>query len=192
MVKTLSTMLPLGTTAPDFALPDTEGRIVTLADFRDAPVLLVLFLCNHCPYVKHVATELASLAWDYQKKGLAVVGINANDWDAYPDDSPARMAEEVKRRGYTFPYLLDEKQAVAKAYRAACTPDFFVFDAERRLVYRGQMDDSRPGSDVPVTGRDLRFALDAAIAGKAIPEEQKPSLGCNIKWRPGNEPDYFG
>ena len=192
MVKTLSTMLPLGTPAPDFSLPDTEGKIVSLSDFRDAPALLVVFMCNHCPYVKHIAQEFAELALEYQKKGVAVVGINSNDWQTFPEDSPQKMAEEVKHRGYTFPYLYDETQQVAKAYRAACTPDFYLFDRDRKLVYRGQMDDSRPGSDVDVTGRDLRIALDAVLAGKPIGENQRPSLGCNIKWRPGNEPDYFG
>jgi len=164
---------------------------VSLADFRDAPALLVIFLCNHCPYVKHVAPELARLVRDYQTRGVAVVGINSNDTDAYPDDAPERMVEEVRQRGYTFPYLYDATQAVAHAYRAACTPDFYVFDQQRRLVYRGQMDDSRPRSDVPVTGRDLRAALDAVLAGQSVPEPQRPSLGCNIKWKPGREPDYF-
>jgi peroxiredoxin len=185
-------MLPLGTQAPDFSLPDAEGRTVSLADFADGPVLLVMFICNHCPYVKHVAGELAALARQYQQRGVAVVGINANDFAGYPDDAPDKMAEEVQARGYTFPYLVDESQEVAKAYRAACTPDFYVFDKDRKLIYRGQLDDSRPGNDVPVTGRDLRAALDAVLAGKPVAETQKSSLGCNIKWKPGNEPDYFG
>jgi len=192
VVKTASTMLSLGTPAPEFALPDVDGKIVSLGDFIDAPALLVIFMCNHCPYVQHVADELARLVREYQKRGLAVVGINANDWEAFPDDAPARMAEEVRRRGYTFPYLIDETQEVAKAYRAACTPDFFVFDKDRRLVYRGQMDSSRPGNNLPVTGKDLREALDAVLRGQPAPQLQRPSLGCNIKWRPGNEPDYFG
>jgi len=191
MVKTASTMLPLGTPAPEFSLPDVDGRIVSLGDFIDAPALLVIFMCNHCPYVQHVADELARLVREYQKRGLAVVGINSNDWEAFPDDSPARMAEEVRRRGYTFPYLIDETQEVAKAYRAACTPDFFVFDKDRKLVYRGQMDSSRPGNSIPVTGKDLREALDAVLQGQPAPQLQRPSLGCNIKWRPGNEPEYF-
>jgi peroxiredoxin len=191
MVRTASTMLPLGTAAPDFALPDTAGKTVSLADYRDAPALLVMFLCNHCPYVKHVAAGVAKLAKDYQSRGVAVVGINANDVENYPDDAPAKMAEEVWSRGYTFPYLYDETQETAKAYRAACTPDFFVFDRQRRLAYRGQMDDSRPGNDIPVTGADLRAALDAVLAGKPVADKQKPSLGCNIKWKPGNEPEYF-
>jgi peroxiredoxin len=192
MVQTASTMLRLGTPAPGFSLPDTDGKEVSLADFADAPALLVVFMCNHCPYVKHVAAGLAQLAKDYQKRGVAVVGISANDVDTHPDDSPAKMAEEVKLRGYTFPYLYDATQEVAKAYQAACTPDFYVFDGERKLVYRGQMDGSRPGSDVPVTGQDLRAALDAVLAGQAISGNQRASLGCNIKWKPGNEPEYFG
>lgn len=192
MVRTASTMLPLGTSAPDFSLPDTAGRTVSLADFKDSPALLVIFMCNHCPYVQHVADGLAKLAKDYQQRGVAVVGINSNDTATHPDDSPAKMADEVRQRGYTFPYLFDETQQVAKAYRAACTPDFFLFDSQRRLVYRGQMDDSRPQSGVPVTGQDLRRALDAVLARAPVPEPQKPSLGCNIKWKPGNEPEYFG
>ncbi len=191
MVRTASTMLPLGTEAPDFALPDTTGKRVSLADLSDAPALLVIFMCNHCPYVKHVAEELADLAREYQQRGVAVVGINSNDIESHPDDSPEKMAEEVRLRDYTFPYLFDQSQEVAKAYRAACTPDFYVFDAQRRLVYRGQMDDSRPGNGAPVTGRDLRAALDAVLQGEPVPENQRPSLGCNIKWRPGNEPEYF-
>lgn len=192
MVETASTMqLPLGAQAPDFALPDTEGRIVRLSDFGQAKALLVVFMCNHCPYVKHIADHLAQLAKEYQAKGVAVVGINSNDVASYPDDSPQKMREEVKRRGYTFPYLYDESQEVAKAYRAACTPDFFLFDQNRRLVYRGQLDDSRPGNGIPVTGKDLRAALDAVLAGQPVAKEQKPSLGCNIKWKPGNEPEYF-
>ncbi|MCX8156238.1 MAG: thioredoxin family protein [Verrucomicrobiae bacterium] len=193
MAKTYSTMLELGTPAPDFRLPDPVGRVYTLSDFAGAPVLLVMFLCNHCPYVKHIRRELAALVREFQPRGVAAVGINANDVQAYPEDSPARMAEEVQAVGYTFPYLFDETQAVAKAYRAACTPDFFVFDRQRRLFYRGQFDDSRPRVEqpLPVTGRDLRVALEAALAGQAPPAVQKPSLGCNIKWKPGNEPDYF-
>ncbi|MCL4853589.1 MAG: thioredoxin family protein, partial [Bryobacteraceae bacterium] len=190
--RTASTMLPLGTAAPDFSLPDTAGRTVSLADFKDSPALLVIFMCNHCPYVQHVADGLAKLAKDYQQRGVAVVGINSNDTATHPEDSPAKMADEVRQRGYTFPYLFDETQQVAKAYRAACTPDFFLFDSQRKLVYRGQMDDSRPQSGVPVTGQDLRRALDAVLAGAPVPEPQKPSLGCNIKWKPGNEPEYFG
>jgi peroxiredoxin len=183
-------MLPLGTPAPDFTLPDPDGKTVSLAEFRDAPALLVVFMCNHCPYVKHVRQRLAGLARDYQAKGVAVVGINSNDVANYPDDSPEKMREEIENAGYTFPYLYDEDQSVAHAYHAACTPDFFVFDRDRKLVYRGQMDDSRPGNDKPVTGADLRAALDAVLAGEPVSEQQKPSAGCNIKWKKGNEPDY--
>jgi peroxiredoxin len=191
MVLTPSTMLPLGTKAPDFSLPDPSGKTVKLADFVGKPALLVVFMCNHCPYVKHVAAGLAQLAKDYQARGAAVVGISSNDVKNHPDDSPANMAEESKLRGYTFPYLYDESQAVAKAYRAACTPDFYVFDRDHKLVYRGQMDASRPDSVIPVTGQDLRAALDAVLAGKAPGADQKPSIGCNIKWSPNNGPDYF-
>jgi peroxiredoxin len=193
MAKTFSTMLPLGTTAPDFALPDpTTGKTVALSDFAGAPALLVIFMCNHCPYVKHVRAALAVLGREYQARGVAIVGISANDVANYPDDRPAKMAEEAQAAGYTFPYLYDESQAVAKAYHAACTPDFFLFDGQRRLVYRGQFDDSRPRGEntLPVTGRDLRAALDAVLGGQPVPSDQKPSLGCNIKWKPGNEPGY--
>jgi len=192
MVRTPSTMLPLGTIAPDFALPDTEGNVVRVSDFDGAKALLVMFICNHCPYVKHVADVLARRCREFQQRGVAVVGINSNDVENYPDDAPDKMKEEVARRGYSFPYLYDETQQVARAYRAACTPDFFLFDAQRRLVYRGQMDSSRPGNDVPVTGADLRAAVEAVLAGRSPAADQKPSLGCNIKWKPGNEPDYFG
>lgn len=191
MVLTPSTMLPLGTPAPDFTLPDANGKTVRLADFAGKPVL-VAFICNHCPYVKHVAEGFAKLAKEYESRGVAVVGINSNDIEKYPDDSPAKMKDEVQLRGYTFPYLLDESQQVAQAYRAACTPDFYVFDKNHQLAYRGQLDGSRPGNEIPVTGADLRTALDAVLAGQATPEKQLPSIGCNIKWKPGNEPDYFG
>ncbi|MCX6928653.1 MAG: thioredoxin family protein [Verrucomicrobia bacterium] len=191
MVAVNSTMLPLGTSAPDFRLPDPTGKVVALADFKDAPALLVVFMCNHCPYVKHIRDGLAKLARDYQPHGVAVVGINSNDVANYPADSPAKMAAEAASAGYIFPYLHDETQAVAKAYRAACTPDFYHFDRDQRLVYRGQFDDSRPGNGVPVTGKDVRAALDAVLAGMPAPLKQKPSMGCNIKWKPGNEPDYF-
>lgn len=192
MVRTASTMLPLGTKAPDFSLPNVDGQTVSLSDFKDAPALLVIFMCNHCPYVKHVADSLASLAHEYQQRGVAVVGINSNDVSTHPADSPEQMIHEVEARGYSFPYLYDETQDVAKAYRAACTPDFYVFDKNQRLVYRGQMDSSRPNSGIPVTGADLRAALDAVLAGEPVPTEQKASLGCNIKWKAGSEPDYFG
>ena len=190
MVAVNSTMLPLGTPAPDFRLPTPDGRLVARDDFADAPALLVMFICNHCPYVKHIRGGLAAFARDYQPRGLAIVGINSNDVAAYPDDRPEKMAEEARAAGYVFPYLYDETQAVAKAYRAACTPDFFLFDRARTLVYRGQFDDSRPGNDRPVTGADLRAAADAVLAGRAVTDEQHPSIGCNIKWKPGNAPQY--
>ena len=190
MVMTPSQMLPLGTDAPDFSLPDTEGNTVSRSDFAGKP-LLVAFICNHCPFVIHVRECLAKLGREYQEKGVAVVGINANDITTHPDDSPEKMATEKKNVGYTFPYLFDETQEVAKAYSAACTPDFFLFDSEHRLVYRGQLDDSRPDSGIPVTGSDLRAALDAVLAGGPVAAEQKPSIGCNIKWKSGNEPAYF-
>ncbi len=191
MALTPSTMLPLGTTAPDFKLPDTNGKTVSLADFGDQPALLVLFICNHCPYVKHIRAGLAQLARDYLPKRVAIAGINSNDVENYPDDSPAKMKEEAKSAGYLFPYLYDETQAVAKAYRAACTPDIYLFDQDRKLVYRGQLDDSRPGNGIPVTGKDLRAALDAVLAGRPVSPNQKASMGCNIKWKAGHEPDYF-
>ncbi|HMB04331.1 MAG TPA: thioredoxin family protein [Isosphaeraceae bacterium] len=192
MALTASTMLPLGSQAPDFRLPDTDGNLVSLGDFRDAPALLVIFLCNHCPYVKHVRHELAKLTREYRDKGVASVGISSNDVASYPDDRPELMAREKAEVGYPFPYLYDETQEVAKAYQAACTPDFYVFDRDRKLVYRGQMDGSRPGNDLPVTGSDLRAALDAVLAGRPVAEVQRPSMGCNIKWKAGNEPNYFG
>ncbi len=193
MSRTLSTMLELGTLAPDFHLPEpATSKTVNLADFRDAQALLVVFMCNHCPYVKHLQQALALLVRDYQPKGLATVGINSNDVDNYPDDSPENMIIEVKQAGYTFPYLYDADQSVAKAYRAACTPDFFLFDHTHRLVYRGQFDDSRPGNAHPVTGQDLRRAIDAIRGAQTVPTEQHPSMGCNIKWKAGDAPDYYG
>ncbi|MCC7145744.1 MAG: thioredoxin family protein [Phycisphaeraceae bacterium] len=183
MVLTPSTTVKLGTPAPEFSLLDTEGEKVSLADFQGASAYLVMFICNHCPYVKHVAAELTRLGEDYQDRDVAVVAINANDAENYPDDSPERMKEEKVARSYTFPYLFDQTQEVAKAYQAACTPDFFLFDFNRRLIYHGQLDDSRPGNGVPVTGRDLRAALDATLAGKPVAPDQKPSMGCNIKWK---------
>ncbi len=191
MALTPSTMLALGTSAPDFRLPDTRGQMVSPADFKSAPALLVLFICNHCPYVKHIRSALADLGREYQRRGAAIVAINSNDVQNYPEDSPERMKQEVKAAGYVFPYLYDEAQSAARAYRAACTPDIFLFDKNRKLVYRGQFDDSRPGNGRPVTGRDLRAALDAVLAGKPVPEPQTASMGCNIKWKPGNAPDYF-
>jgi peroxiredoxin len=185
-------MLGLGTQAPDFRLPDAAGggKEVALADFAAAPALLVAFICNHCPFVQHVAGELAALSRDLPAQGVAMVAISSNDVVAYPADSPEAMAEEAARQGWAFPYLYDETQAAAQGYRAACTPDFFLFDADRKLVYRGQLDASRPGNGLPVTGSDLRAAVDAVLAGRPAPTDQRPSLGCNIKWKPGNEPDY--
>ena len=192
MVKTLSTMLPLGTKAPEFSLVSVDGKTYSLADFESAPALLVIFMCNHCPYVIHVAEELARLANYYQQKQVAIVGISSNDVANYPQDSPEQMVHEAENRGYTFPYLFDDTQDVAKAYKAACTPDFFLFDKNQKLVYRGQLDSSRPKSEIPVTGEDLRAAIDAVLAGQPVTEDQKPSLGCNIKWVEGNAPEYFG
>jgi peroxiredoxin len=183
-------MLALGTQAPDFALPDYDGRQHALQDMAPSPALLVAFVCNHCPFVRHVRTGFAAFAREYRARGLAVVAINSNDLEAYPQDGPDAMRAEAAELGYEFPYLVDATQEVAKAYRAACTPDFFLFDAQRRLVYRGQFDDSRPGNGRPVTGADLRAAVDQTLAGRAPGPDQLPSLGCNIKWRPGNEPDY--
>jgi len=191
MAETPSTMLPLGTAAPSFKLPDPSGKLVSLDDFKDVPALVVAFICNHCPYVKHIRAQFAALAKEYQSRGVGVVAISSNDVENYPEDSPKNMAEEIKQAGYTFPYLYDETQEVAKAYRAACTPDLYLFDRGRRLVYRGQLDDSRPGNGRPVTGADLRTALDAVLAGRAVSANQKPSMGCNIKWKQRNAPDYF-
>lgn len=191
MVRTASTMLPLGTKAPNFSLPNIDGRTLSLKDFDGAPALLVIFMCNHCPYVKHVAPELVRLTHDYSPKGLSIVAINSNDAEAYPDDGPERMKEEAMAQGYAFPYLFDASQQIAQEYRAACTPDFFLFNGKRELAYRGQLDDSRPKTDRPLTGKDLRAAIDSVLAGQAIENPQMPSIGCNIKWRPGNEPHYF-
>ena len=192
MARTPSTMLPLGMPAPDFALPDVaSGKTVSLTDFKNAPALLIMFICNHCPYVKHVQAGMTQMAKDFQAGRVGVIAISSNDPQNYSEDSPERMKEEARRAGYTFPYLFDESQAVARAYRAACTPDFFLFDGERKLVYRGQMDEARRGNDLPVTGKDLRAAVDAVLGGKPVSPNQIPSLGCNIKWKPGNEPEYF-
>ncbi len=191
MVRTASTMMPLGTVAPDFSLPETDGGTVSLADFKDNKALLVVFLCNHCPYVKHVAEQLKMLTDEYMQHGVGIVGINSNNVDDYPEDDFAAMKVEKEKRGYAFPYALDEDQSVAIAYGAACTPDFFLFDAEHRLTYRGQLDSSRPNSGVAVNGADLRAALDETLAGRTAAIDQKPSVGCNIKWKPGNEPAYF-
>ena len=192
MVLTASTMLGLGTEAPDFQLPDvTTGETVSLEDFSGNKALLVMFICKHCPYVVHVQEELARVGNEYQARDVGVVAIGSNDVDAYPGDAPGELKSMAREHGFQFPYCFDESQAIAKAYTAACTPDFFLFDQDRRLAYRGQLDDSRPGSDAPVTGEDLRGALDTVLAGDTPDPEQQPSLGCNIKWKPGNEPAYF-
>ena len=191
MARVESTMLPLGTLAPDFDLPDAFGVRHQRSDSDGAPALVVMFICNHCPFVKHLGRELGLITQSLMARGVAVIGINANDIDAYPDDGPEHMVTTAHGYGWDFPYLLDGDQSVAHAYRAACTPDFFVFGAERRLTYRGQFDDSRPGNDVPVTGKDLRNAIKATLAGTDVAEPQHPSMGCNIKWRPGNEPEWF-
>ena len=191
MVKTASTMLPLGTQAPDFSLLNVDSQTISLSDSEGKPALLVMFICNHCPFVKHIADELSALGREYQSRGAAVVAISSNDSTKYPEDSPEQMVHEAETRGYVFPYLFDEDQAVAKAYKAACTPDFFLFDGDQNLVYRGQLDASRPGNDIPVTGSDLRAALDAVLSGQAVAQEQTPSIGCNIKWVETQEPEYF-
>lgn len=190
MAQTPSTMLALGTSAPSFSLPDTTGRLWSLSQEAINRPVLVMFLCNHCPYVIHIRNALATLTREFQEKGVAIVGINANDVANYPDDSPDKMATEKAQAGYVFPYLFDETQQVAQAYQAACTPDFFLFDREHRLVYRGQFDGSRPKNSQPVTGNDLRAALEAVVANRPQTAQQIPSLGCNIKWKVGNEPQY--
>ena len=191
MSLTSSTMLELGTMMPFFRLSDFNGEPVSAEDFPDAPALLAAFICPHCPYVKHIRPELARLARDYQSRRLAIIAINSNDIGEYPEDGLDAMRQESSKAGYVFPYLFDESQEVARAFRAACTPDFFLFDGKRTLVYRGQFDDSRPGNDVSVKGADLRVAIDLVLAGRPVPAEQKPSMGCNIKWTPGREPTYF-
>lgn len=193
MALTASTMLSLGTEAPDFQLPDTvTGQTISLGTFSGKKALLVMFICNHCPYVKHVKDELARIGRDYAGKSLGIVAISANDAENYPDDAPEQLKKTAREAGYNFPYCHDESQKTAQTYTAACTPDFFLFDENRKLVYRGQLDDSRPGSLEPVTGRDLRAAMDAVLAGQPVNPDQKPSIGCNIKWKPGNEPSYWG
>lgn len=193
MVLTASTMLPLGTTAPHFQLPDvTSGELITLETFRDRKALLVIFLCQHCPFVKHVQSELAQIGQDYSENGLGIVAISANDIASYPDDSPENLKQMATDLNFGFPVCYDATQDVAKRYTAACTPDFFLFDSDRNLVYRGQLDDSRPSNEIPVTGQDLRTALNAVLSNQAVDSNQKPSIGCNIKWKPGNEPAYFG
>ena len=189
MAAVESQMLPIGTQAPVFTLPDPEGAMHSLR--RDASATLVMFICNHCPFVKHIRTELARLGTDYGPRNVAIYAINSNDVTTHPGDHPDRMKEEAATWGYTFPYLFDETQEVAKAYRAACTPDFYLFDGDSKLVYRGQLDDSRPSNGLPVDGRDLRAALEAVLSSNSPDANQKPSIGCNIKWTPGNEPDYF-
>ncbi|MBF2046611.1 MAG: thioredoxin family protein [Leptolyngbya sp. IPPAS B-1204] len=193
MARVASTMLALGTPAPEFQLPDVvTGETISLASFADKTALLVMFICRHCPFVKHVQDELAAIGKDYQGKSLGIVAISANDVENYPEDAPNKLQEMAKELGFTFPLCYDESQTVAKTYTAACTPDFFLFDADRKLAYRGQLDESRPGNDKPVTGQDLRAAIDALLVGQPISADQKPSIGCNIKWKPGNAPDYFG
>jgi peroxiredoxin len=193
MAKTLSTMLALGTTAPELSLPDVvSGRTITLDSFEGDTALLVTFICRHCPFVKHVQHELARLGVDYRGRGLGIVAISSNDAANYPDDAPEQLKAMAGELGFNFPFCYDETQQVAKAYRAACTPDFFLFDEGRKLVYRGQLDDSRPESGIPVTGRDLRAAIDAVLAHRPVAASQRPSVGCNIKWKPGNEPSYYG
>ncbi|HNP30843.1 MAG TPA: thioredoxin family protein [Nitrospirales bacterium] len=192
MALKVSTMLPLGTLLPHFELPDVRtGQIVSPESFVGKQAVLVMCICRHCPYVVHVQEELAKLGRDYQEKNVGIVAISSNDVKNYPQDSPARLKEMARDLGFRFPYCYDESQEVAKALTAACTPDFFVFNEERKLVYRGQLDDSRPGNGKPVTGRDLRTALDAVLGGKPVPGVQKPSAGCNIKWKTGNEPAYW-
>ncbi len=190
MAPTPSTMAPLGSKAPFFRLPDGSGKWHSIDDFDRSQGLLVAFICNHCPFVKHIRVQFAEIARRYQPLGVAFVGINSNDISEFPEDGPQQMVEQVKKYGYVFPYLYDESQEVAKAYGAACTPDFFLYDKERRLVYRGQLDDSRPENGIPVTGADLKAALDALLQARPMPQNQKPSIGCNIKWKKGNEPKY--
>ena len=183
-------MLPIGTKAPEFSLLNVDGSTVSTSDYAGKP-LLVIFMCNHCPFVIHLRSALAAFADEYSAKGLAVVGISSNDVENYPQDGPEEMKQEAADAGYNFAYLYDEDQSVAKSYKAACTPDFFLFDADHALVYRGQFDSSRPGNDVPITGEDLRAACDAVLSGAAVSDEQMPSIGCNIKWKAGSEPEYF-
>ncbi len=193
MVKTASTMLPLGTAAPEFQLSDVvSGETISLTTFADSKALLVMFICQHCPFVKHVQSELAKIGQDYSQQPLGIVAISANDVVNYPDDSPEKLKQMAKQLKFNFPVCYDESQEVSKSYTAACTPDFFLFDADGKLAYRGQLDDSRPSTDIPVTGKDLRQAIDAVLQDQLIDFEQKPSIGCNIKWKPGNEPEYFG
>lgn len=192
MARTASTMLELGSRAPDFRLPDPDGNPVALKDFDGSPALLVVFMCNHCPYVIHIREKLVQRIREYQDQGVTVVAINSNDYSTYPDDSPERMAQDMKEFGFSFPYLVDDDQAVAKSYEAACTPDIYLFDKDKKLVYRGQFDSARPGNTTPITGEDLTAAVSQMLEGKEIRVVQQPSMGCNIKWKAGNEPAYFG
>ncbi len=193
MVKTLSTMLPLGTKAPDFSLEDVvSGNKISLDTFADKKALLVMFICVHCPFVKHLQDNLVALGKEYVDKGLGIVAISANDIAKHPDDAPENMKKMAETLGFNFPFCYDESQEVAKAYTAACTPDFFLFDNDNTLVYRGQFDDSRPGNDVPITGKDLKAAIEDVLRDRTVDTQQKPSIGCNIKWKAGNEPPYFG
>jgi peroxiredoxin len=193
MARTASTMLPLGTKAPNFQLPDVvSGKTISLDTFTGSQALLVMFICRHCPFVKHVQGELAQIGKDYANAEVGIVAISTNDAANYPDDAPDKLKEMAQQLGFTFPFCYDESQETAKAYTAACTPDFFLFNANQQLVYRGQLDDSRPGNSQPVTGKDLRAALDAVLAHSTVNPDQKPSIGCNIKWKPGNEPNYYG
>ncbi len=193
MSSTPSTMLQLGTRAPGFSLPDTlSGKNISLGTFKDRKALLVMFICRHCPYVKHVQSEIARIGREYRNKDAGIVAITSNDAESYPEDSPSSTREMAMELGFSFPVCFDETQETAKAYQAACTPDFYVFDGNRRLVYRGQLDDSRPANSIPVTGKDLRAALDAVLENRPVDVNQRPSIGCNIKWKPGNAPLYFG
>ena len=193
MANTASTMLPLGTSAPDFQLPDvTTGEIISLANFANKKALLVMFICRHCPFVKHIQSQLAQLGKDYEHSDLGIIAISSNDVDNYPGDAPDLLKQMADELDFRFPFCYDESQETAKNYTAACTPDFFVFNSVCQLVYRGQLDESRPGNNQPVTGKDLRAAIDNILADKEITDDQKPSIGCNIKWKPGNEPSYFG
>ena len=188
-----STMLELGTKAPEFSLPDViSGESYSLEKFKGNKAVLIIFMCNHCPYVKLIKESLVEYAADYMPKGVGVIAVSSNDIENYPDDGPDKMKEDAERLGYPFPYLFDESQEVAKAYKAACTPDLFLFDENLELKYRGQFDDSRPGNDIDPTGADLREATDKVLSGETVPEDQTPSVGCNIKWKKGNEPEYFG
>ena len=191
MVKVNSTMLPLGTQAPSFSLYDPEGNLFTLDHSSKSNAFLVMFICNHCPFVHHIRKELARLANDYLKRDVSIIAINSNDYETHPGDNPEKMKDEIIEWGYNFPYLVDEDQSVAIAYQASCTPDFFLFDSQQQLVYRGQLDGGRPSNDIPVNGRDIRAALDTLLAGDDVSEEQIPSVGCNIKWKPNNSPEWF-